>query len=111
MIPAKEAEIGNVMNQVINMFFAVPHFTPLMRCAEPTPSIEEEMTCVVLTGICRKVAPKMMAAPVISAATPLTGRIFMILPPTVLMIFQPRLMYQAPWLLRRIVVPRKELQR
>ena len=89
MTAANPAEIGKVMNQVINMFLAVPHFTPLIRWAEPTPRMDEEMTWVVLTGMCKKVAPKMIPAPVMSAATPLIGRIFMIFPPTVLMIFHP----------------------
>ena len=51
MVAAKAAEIGNVINHVTSMLFAVVHFTPLIRCAEPTPRIEEEMTWVVLTGI------------------------------------------------------------
>lgn len=38
------------MTQVINILWAVPHFTPFTRCDAPTPKIEEEMTCVVLTG-------------------------------------------------------------
>ena len=44
------AEIGKVITQVIIILCAVPHLTPFKRCAEPTPRIEEEITCVVLTG-------------------------------------------------------------
>ena len=83
------AEMGRVMTQVISIRFAVPQFTPFTRWEAPTPKMDEEMTCVVLTGKWTIVAPKMMRAPVKSAETPLTGRIFMIFPPTVLMIFQP----------------------
>ena len=80
------AEIGIVINQVKTILRAVPQFTPLTRCAEPTPIIAEEITCVVETGKWIVVAPKIIEADVKSAATPFTGRIFMIFPPTVLMI-------------------------
>ncbi len=85
-IAAITAEIGIVINQVNIILRAVPQFTPFTRCAAPTPIIADEITCVVETGKCIKVAPKMIDADVTSAATPLTGRIFIIFPPTVLMI-------------------------
>ena len=88
-MPARVADIGNVITHVTTMRCAVPHLTPFKRWAEPTPSIDEEITCVVLTGNPIAVAPKIKLAPVKSAATPFTGRIFIIFPPTVLIIFQP----------------------
>src|SRR5699024_3877586 len=86
---AINADIGIVMIHVTTIRLAVPHFTPLKRCDEPTPRMEDEITCVVLTGKWRKVAPNIINTTVISAATPFTGRILIILPPNVLMIFQP----------------------
>ena len=53
---------------------AVPHFTPLTRCAAPTPIMADEMTCVVETGKWINVAPKIIDAEAKSAATPFTGR-------------------------------------
>src|SRR5699024_12741593 len=76
-----------VITHVTIIRCAVSHFTPRTLCDVPTPKIEEEITCVVLTGKCKKVAPKMTAAPVAYAATPFTGRIFIIFTPTVLIIF------------------------
>src|SRR5690625_6891300 len=55
------------------MRLATPQFTPFTLCDDPTPRMAEDITCVVLTGICRMVAPNMTNAPVKSAATPLTG--------------------------------------
>ena len=49
-IAATPAVIGRVMTQVISIRWAVSHLTPFRRCAEPTPKIPEEITCVVLTG-------------------------------------------------------------
>lgn len=80
------AEIGIVMTHVVTILRAIPHLTPLTRCAVPTPMMDEEITCVVETGKWIKVAPKIIDAEAKSAATPFTGRIFMILPPTVLII-------------------------
>src|SRR5699024_12688630 len=81
--------IGMDITHVITIFCSVPFFTPRTLCDVTTPKIEEEMTCVVLTGKSRKVAPNIISALDVSAATPFTGRIFIILPPTVLMILQP----------------------
>jgi len=86
MVAAITAEIGIVITQVVTILRAMPHFTPFTRCAVPTPIIEDEITCVVDTGKWINVAPKIIEADAKSAATPLTGRIFMILPPTVLII-------------------------
>ena len=50
MAAANAADIGIVITHVISIVLPVPHFTPLSRCEAPTPIMEEEMTCVVLTG-------------------------------------------------------------
>lgn len=86
MIPAITAEIGIVIIHVRTILRAIAQLTPFTRWAEPTPMIEDEITCVVDTGKWTRVAPKIIEADAKSAATPLTGRIFIILPPTVLMI-------------------------
>ncbi len=83
------AEIGMVMSQVMTILLAVPQLTSLTCCADPTPMMDDEMTCVVLTGKCNVVNVKIIAAEDRSAAAPLTGRIFMILPLTFLIIFHP----------------------
>src|SRR5699024_1512662 len=86
---ANNAEIGNVITQVTIIRCAVFHFTPLMRLEEPTPNIDEDTTCVVESGKCSDDATKIVKAEDKSAAAPLAGRIFIIFPPTVLIIFQP----------------------
>ncbi len=86
---AIRAEIGIVISQVNTILRATPHLTPFTRWAEPTPIIAEEITCVVETGKWINVAPKMIEADAKSAAAPFTGRIFIILPPTVLIILYP----------------------
>src|SRR5690625_2488458 len=50
------------------MRLATPQFTPFTLCDDPTPRMAEDITCVVLTGICRMVAPNMTNAPVKSPA-------------------------------------------
>jgi hypothetical protein len=57
--------------------------------AAPTPIIEDDTTCVVLTGAPNKLAPQIMAEAVKSAAKPLIGSILKIFPPIVRIIFQP----------------------
>ena len=54
------------------------------------------------------VAPKMIAAPVKSAATPLIGLIFIIFPPTVLIIFQPPTDVPNPIAIAQEIVPKME---
>ena len=49
MAPSVPA-IGRVMTHVISIRLAVPQFTPFTRWEAPTPRMEDEMTCVVLTG-------------------------------------------------------------
>lgn len=41
---------GKVTNQAVTMLFAVDQLTAERRFAEPTPMMDEEITCVVLTG-------------------------------------------------------------
>ena len=52
---------------------AVPHRTAPTRLALPTPMIEPETTCVVLTGKDNKVAEKITMEEFKSAAKPVTG--------------------------------------
>src|SRR5699024_4110696 len=68
---------------------AVFHLTPLIRLDEPTPRIDEDTTCVVDNGQSNAEATNIVNADDKSAAAPFAGGIFMIFPPTVLMIFQP----------------------
>jgi hypothetical protein len=42
---------------------ATPHFTVLIPIVEPTPIIDEQMMCVVLTGIPNNDAPIIVPAP------------------------------------------------
>src|SRR5699024_3033412 len=67
---------------------AVFHLTPLIRLDEPTPRIDEDTTCVVDNGKCNDEATNIVNVDDKSAAAPFAVRIFMIFPPTVLMIFQ-----------------------
>ena len=43
--------MGMVKIQAIMMLRATPHFTVLVPMVEPTPMMDEQITCVVLTGI------------------------------------------------------------
>lgn len=78
---------GMVMTQAVTICRATLQWTALTRCAEPTPMMDPETTCVVETGRCSRVAEKMTTAEFKSAAKPWTGCILNILPPTVRMIF------------------------
>ncbi len=75
------ALIGIVRIHAIMMLRATPHFTVLVPMVEPTPMMDEQITCVVLTGIPAADAPRIVAAPAVSAAKPFTGRSFVILYP------------------------------
>ena len=68
------ALIGIVRTHAMTMLRATPHFTVLVPIVVPTPMIDEQMTWVVLTGIPAADAPRMVAAPAVSAAKPWTGR-------------------------------------
>ncbi len=84
------------MTQVTIMRLAVFQCTPLIRLDEPTPKIDDETTCVVESGKCNQDAVKIVNADAKSADAPLAGRIFMILPPTVLIIFHPPIAVPSP---------------
>lgn len=59
IIPAKIAEIGNVITQVTTIRCAVLHLTPFARLEAPTPRIDEDTTCVVDNGKCSDDATKL----------------------------------------------------
>src|SRR5699024_5374417 len=86
---ANNAEIGNVITQVIIIRCAVFHFTPLIRLEEPTPNIDEDTTCVVESGKCNDDATKIVKAEDKCVAALFAGRIFIMRPPTVSMILLP----------------------
>ena len=60
---------------------AIPHFTALVPMVVTTPMIDVQIICVVLTGIPTAEAPRIVAAPAVSAAKPCTGRSFAIFRP------------------------------
>ena len=62
--------MGIVRIHAQTMARATPHFTVLAPIVVPTPMMEEQMTCVVLTGIPATEAPIIVAAPAVSAANP-----------------------------------------
>jgi hypothetical protein len=64
------ADIGIVIIQAHTIFLATPHRTAENLFVEPTPMIDPDTTCVVLTGIPLKLAPKMTAADAVSAENP-----------------------------------------
>ena len=64
------ALMGIVRIHAHMMVRATPHFTVLMPIVEPTPMMDEQMMCVVLTGIPANDAPMMVAAPAVSAEKP-----------------------------------------
>ena len=47
---------GIVMTQAVTICRATLQWTALTRCAEPTPMMDPETTCVVETGRCSRVA-------------------------------------------------------
>ncbi len=71
------------------MLLATPHFTVLAPMVVPTPMMDVQMICVVLTGMPATEAPIIVAAPAVSAANPCTGRSLVILYPMVLTIRHP----------------------
>ena len=84
------AVIGIVSIQAPTIFRAIPHLTAESLSVAPTPIIDEDITCVVLTGIpspCE--TPNKVMAPAVSAAAPSTGVNFVILVPIVLTILHP----------------------
>lgn len=83
------ALIGMVTHQAMTMLRATPQWTARTRSAEPTPMIEPDTTCVVLTGKCRNVAEKITKDEFKSAAKPLMDSILKIFVPIVEMIRHP----------------------
>ena len=90
---ATAPETGMVSIHAHKMLMVTPHLTALNRLVIPTPIIAPEIVCVVETGTpnpCE--TPYRVTAPAVSAATPSSGVILVILLPMVLTIFQPPIM-------------------
>src|SRR5512137_2276513 len=83
------AAAGIVRIHAKAIVLATPHFTVLAPMVEPTPIIDVQIMCVVLTGIPTAEAPRIVAAPAVSAANPCTGRSLVILYPIVFTIRHP----------------------
>ena len=64
------ALIGIVRIHAHMIVRATPHFTVLIPIVEPTPMMDVQMMCVVLTGIPKNDAPRIVPAPAVSAANP-----------------------------------------
>src|SRR5688572_25272616 len=71
------------------MFEATPHRTAETRFDAPTPMMQALMQCVVLTGMPKWLAARIVAAPEDSAANPCSGEMRMIFVPIVLMMRAP----------------------
>ena len=108
---AKSAEIGNVITHVIIIRCAVFHLTPLALLEAPTPRIDDDTTCVVDNGKCNDEATNIVNADDKSAAAPFAGRIFIMFPPTVLIIFHPPIAVPRPLQLHRQLLPIMPAQR
>lgn len=65
---AKQA--GSVNTHASIILPAIPHLTAESLRVDPTPMIEVDMTCVVLTGIPIALAPRMTTVAEVSAANP-----------------------------------------
>ena len=72
------ADIGIVSSHAQNIFVVTPHFTADTPFLAPAPIIAPVITCVVLTGIPKCVAPKRVMAPADSAQNPSNGLSFVI---------------------------------
>src|SRR6185503_797753 len=88
-IAAMSAELGMVSTQAQTMRPATPQRTAETFCAEPTPTMEPVMVCVVETGTPKAVARNSVIAPLVSAQNPPTGLSLVILWPMVLTMRQP----------------------
>ena len=71
------------------MFIVNPHLTADRRFVRPTPIIDPVIVCVVETGIPKYWVKNNVKAPAVSALTPSSGVILVILEPIVFTIFQP----------------------
>ena len=73
---------------------ATPQRTAVRRRSEPTPMMEPDMVCVVLTGMPNQDEKKRVAAAAVSAQNPSTGRSLVTFWPRVLTMRQPPNMVQ-----------------
>ena len=64
------AVAGRVKIQAISIFLATPHLTAESLLVAPTPIILVVITCVVLTGSPKELAPIIIAVAAVSAANP-----------------------------------------
>ena len=64
------ADMGMVSTHAQRIVRATPHLTVLEPLVVPTPVIDEQITCVVLTGMPATEAPMMVAALAVFAANP-----------------------------------------
>ena len=80
---------GIVSSQAHKMLFAVPQLIDFTPFVKPTPMIEPTMLWEVLTGMPNNEQPMTVVAPAVSAQNPLSGVIFTIPLPVVLMTFLP----------------------
>ena len=71
------------------MLFAVPQLIDFTPFVKPTPMIEPTMLCEVLTGMPKNEHVITVVAPTVSAQNPLSGLIFTMPVPVVLMTFFP----------------------
>src|SRR3954452_8160383 len=83
------AAMGIVRIHAQTMRPATPHLTAENRLAEPTPTIEPVMVCVVETGMPKLVAVNNVIEPAVSAQNPWTGWSLTIFVPIVLTMRQP----------------------
>lgn len=67
------AVTGIVKTHALMILKATPHLTADNLRAAPTPRIQDEITCVVLSGKPKRDAVSMMVAAVVSAAKPCIG--------------------------------------
>ena len=71
------------------MFIVIPHRTADRRLVRPTPIMEPVMVWVVETGMPKYWVKNKVIAPAVSALTPSSGVILVILEPIVFTIRQP----------------------
>ena len=81
-----------VMIQAQMRLMVTPHLTAEIRLLKPTPMIDPVKVWVVETGIPNCSVISRVTAPAVSALTPSSGVILVILVPMVFTIFQPPLM-------------------
>lgn len=87
--PASKKVAGMVTIHVINNLLTVLQLTSLAPPERPTPMIDDESICVVLTGNFNRVALNIMEALHKSAENPPGGSMKVICVPTVCIILHP----------------------